>query len=118
MSDSELVIVSMTCQVSVEQCSGGLKEKLLASMKSAKDHWMVEDKDKQFHGALAAVMTHYGIASPEYQRIKTEIDGLQQLTAFINAMQVGLSVELPKKQDGFEPLGLMKMWRKVNKDAA
>jgi hypothetical protein len=115
-NDAMLMIVVSECKHAVEDCIGGLEDKLRAAMNAAKNHWMVLDKDTQFRGAVGAVMIHYGKDSEEYKRLAYEVDAMRKLSAFISAAQADLSVELPETSDEPrpEPVGIMKLWQEAN----
>lgn len=118
MSDVLLSLVMAECKRTIEACEGDIKAKLHAAMKAALDHWMVTDKEMQFKGAVGAVMSHYGKDSPEWKRIETELTKIRQLNAFLAAASSGLRVDLPETQDDqHEPLGLVGMWRDIQKEA-
>ena len=113
-NDAMLSLVVSECKRPVEDCAGGLEDKLRAAMNAAKDHWMVLDKDTQFRGAVGAVMLHYGKDSEEYKRLAYEVDALRKLSAFLAAAQAGLSVGVPEMEEPKpEPIGIMKLWQEI-----
>jgi hypothetical protein len=111
-----LSLVATTCEQAVSDCSGGPKEKLISAFRAAKNHWMVTDQHQQMLGAVAAVMTYYGVDSPEYEQLSKEMKKLAQLSAFFEASQVGLSVEFPTLDDDFKPLRITGLWQQVLKE--
>lgn len=83
-------------------------------MKVAKGHWLTRDPDVQFRGAVGGLLIHYGMSSPEYERVAAELASLRKLSAILQAGQVGLSVNLTEEDlPKHEPIGLMKIWHEV-----
>ena len=120
MSDTMLALVMAECEHPVKQCAGDLKAKLRAAMNSAKDHWMVTDDDTQFRGSVGAVMKHYGKESNEWRALEDEINALRKVSAFLAAVQAGLTVNLPDlgvDEPKSESIGLIKMWREIKGSA-
>ena len=65
-----------------------------------------------------AVMLDYGKDSLEFEQLKNEMDELNKVSAALNAASVGVSVDFSKLIDDdktFEPIGLMKMWKELER---
>lgn len=113
MSDAFVAIIAAECKDAVA-AANSLEDKARAAMKVAKGSWLTLDQDVQFRGAVGALLIHYGLASPEYERIAAELSSLRKLSAILQAAEVGLSVnltdaDLPKH----EPIGLLRMWQEI-----
>lgn len=102
-------MVSMECESAIgdERDAKAMLEK---AFKAAKHHYMILEPDPQFKGALNAVLTKMGDEHPDKERLTTEIKLLSQLGAWLQAAQQGLSVDPPSVPEGFEGLGIRKLW--------
>ena len=114
--NNSVMIIAITEMLQTINESQGIEDRLKASMKIAKHHWLVTAEDERFKAAVGAVMQSYGHGSPEWTQLETELKGLAQMSAIINAAQAGLvvdadSIELPP--EGFKPIGLTKLWRET-----
>jgi hypothetical protein len=110
-----MMIAVTECLRTISEAQG-IEDRLKASMKLAKNHWLVTDEDERFKAAVGAVMQSYGPGSPEWTQLETELKALAQVSSMINSAQVGLSVgldsiELPPED--FKPIGLLRMWRET-----
>lgn len=82
-----------------------LEDKLTAAMNSARNHWMVLDEDKQFRGAVGAVMLL--VDDETRERIEIEMKTLNAMSAMISGVPIDIErVEVPE-----DPIGLLKMWK-------
>lgn len=83
----------------------GLKEKVAAAMKSARNHWMCVDADEQLQAALSAA---YASAKEEDKpALKLEIDALR----IMNAMFTGVPVDFEQVKFPENPIGIVQMWK-------
>lgn len=73
--------------------------------------FMTTNEDEQFRASVGALMLSYGEGTPEFDRIQAEMRMINQLSAMLNAAQVGLTTGVPEMEEGFEPIGLMGLWR-------
>lgn len=113
-NDVMLSLVATECKRYVEECPGGLEDKLRAAMGAAKNHWMVLDKDTQLRGAIGAVMLYYPKDTEEYKRLAYEVSALRKLSAFLSAAQAGLEVSVPEdEEEKQQPVGIMKLWQEA-----
>lgn len=114
--NTNLMLIAITeCLRTIGETQG-LEDRLKASMKIAKQHWLVTDEDERFKSAVGAVMQSYGHGSPEWSQLETELKALAQVSAMINSAQAGLSVdpasiELPPED--FKPIGLLRLWKEI-----
>jgi len=88
-------------------------EMLRKAFKDAKHHWMVLEEDPQLKGALNAVLTKLGEDHPDYKRLSTEIEILAKFNAWMRAAQMGVAGDPPSLPDGFEAIGVMKLWHEA-----
>ncbi len=99
----------------------GLEQKLIVAMKRTKDHWMVTNEDHRFKPAVGAVMDSYGKGTKEYEWLAYEIKQLDKGAALIQAIQAGYAIDFEHsnidedKPEGYEPIGLVQMWKEINK---
>lgn len=102
-------------------CSPGatLTENLTAAMRAMKGHWLVTDEQQQFLCAVGGVMTFCGPDSAEWGRLEREVKNMKRLASMLTALQQGVPVDFVamlkqvevENTEGFEPIGLQKMWR-------
>lgn len=91
---------------------------LAVTFKAARNHWMFTDEQDQFRGALGAALIHLKAGS-EYVRLEKSVTALGKLSALLNALQQGLSVDMEamleeqqrEKEAGFELIPLQRMWQ-------
>lgn len=73
--------------------------------------WMTTNEDEKFRAAVGAVMVSYGGDSPEFDRIRREMEQINRFSAWIQAAQVGLTIEPPvADDDALQPIGLLGLW--------
>ena len=87
-----------------------LEDKLTAAMNSARNHWMVLDEDKQFRGAVGAVMLL--VDDETKRRLELEMKSLNALSAMIS----GVPVDIEQIEVSEDPIGLLKMWKELKKE--
>ena len=107
-----IALVSAECETAIRD-ETDTTEMLRKSLKAARRHWMILDEDPQLKGALNAVLKKMGDSHPDRDRLETEIRMLSQFSAFLSAAQAGLAVEPPSLPEGFEALGVMKLWHEA-----
>lgn len=73
--------------------------------------FMATKEDEQFRAAVGAVMLSYGVGTPEFTRIEAEMRMINQMSAMLQAAEVGLDVRVPEMDEGFKPIGLLGMWQ-------
>lgn len=104
-----VAIVATECQAAC-RAEATLAENVAAVMQVAANHWMVLDRNEQFTGAVAALLSHYR-DTPEEARIRWEVQSIQRLSAMLSAAQAGLSVGIPEPDEDaretFEPIRLI-----------
>lgn len=83
---------------------------LSKAFKAAKNHFMIMEPDPQFKGALNAVLVKMGDEHPDKERLTTEIKLLGQFSAWFQAIRSGLSASPPEPPEGFEAIGIRKIW--------
>ena len=110
----EIALVAAECKSSIKD-EMSLRDRLVAAFGRAKNHWMVLDKDKQMQGAVAAVLNSYPEEHADRQRLMTELEVMGKFNAFLMAAQSGLTVTPPELPDGFEAIGLRKLWADAQK---
>jgi hypothetical protein len=76
-----------------------LGAKMKAAMDATRNHWLITDEEERFQAAIHGLAAAVDEATVE--RIRVELDGLQQL-------QAG---QMPVIDEDFEPIGLLKAWR-------
>jgi len=84
----------------------------------AHEHWMVLDKDKQFRGAVGAVVLALDEQGKEEAKaaVMKEIGMLNSLAAAISGVPVDM--ERAFEQNGeFKPIGLMSIWHETDPEA-
>jgi hypothetical protein len=94
----------------------GLENQLKAAMKITKDHWLVTDESQQFKSAIAGVMALYGPNSDEWDRLVWESKQIEKLNHMVTGAQLGIPINLEaltEKNDTFEPIGLLAMWKNL-----
>lgn len=92
--------------------TASLEDRLRATMTIAKDHWLTDNEQARFKGAIAAVMLR---ASPEEkERISNELRVLGVLGG-LSAATEGLPIDMGAliSSDGPEPIGLLRIWHEV-----
>jgi hypothetical protein len=103
-----------TIQDELEGQDGTLEGTLVLAMQKAKNLWCCPNPDEQFRAATGAVMLHYGEGSEQFKRLVWEMGQINLLSAFLEARDRGLKVEIPEPDDTYEPIGLLGMWAKLN----
>jgi hypothetical protein len=109
--DNCIAILITETKLAAEENGGSIVDRFKAAKEVAKSHWLVTNEDTRFRGAIGGVMMSYGEGTPEYERIEKEMRMLNQFSAMMQAAKAGLSVQAPDTEDGFEPIGLLKLWR-------
>ncbi len=87
-----------------------LEDKLTAAMNAARNHWMVIDEDKQFRGAVGAVMLL--VDDETRDRIELEMKTLNAMSAIFS----GVPVDIERVEVAEDPIGLLKMWKELKKE--
>jgi hypothetical protein len=105
-------MVSIECERAIGD-ERDATEMLRKAFAEAKHHWMVLEPDPQLKGALNAVLTKMGDEHPDKARLETEIRLLQAMNAFLAAAQAGLSPSIPEVPEGYEPIGVVKLWKEA-----
>lgn len=105
-------LISLDCTHAIGD-EKDVAEMLRKAFKEAKNHWMVLDEDPQLKGALNAVLTKLGEGTPEYQRLEEEIRLLGKMNAWLHAAQLGVAGDPPSVPEGFEAIGIMKLWKEA-----
>lgn len=86
---------------------------------SAHSHWMCLDKDEQFRGAVGAVLLACEEKGLEGDKaiIMKEMGMLKALAAAMSGVPVNMEAAF-SFDDGFVPIGLMKIWREMDPERA
>lgn len=86
-----------------------IEDKFKAAFKVAKNNWMFTSKETQYKAGIGAVMTNIEKHGEDYQRIEAEMKMLTTLAAAIS----GVSVNFPAIEEGFEVIGIQKIWEEA-----
>jgi hypothetical protein len=115
-----IAIVIAESKAAIKPSDLSIEDRFRSAAKVAKSHWLVTDESDRFKGAVGAVMESFGSDSPEFERIRIEVESIAKLNAFLNAAQAGVGVaSVGALEDAlntpadFEPIGLMAIWREV-----
>ena len=90
-----------------------IEEMFRAVVPSAREHWMVIDEDEQFRGAIGAVLLALQEKGREgeMERITKELNMLKAVSLIGTP---GVNVNLGDiMEDGFEPIGMLKIWKEA-----
>jgi hypothetical protein len=116
---SESVLISINAQLAERdvKAATGLENKIKAAMRAVlRENWMDTNDDSMMRAALAAVMLDVGKESEDYQRIVSSVEALRKFSAFLNAAQAGLSVDITSAlpaEDAEPPLPFVKWWHEA-----
>ncbi len=115
---SPSVAIAMTDIKSVlDRIEGGLVEKVVAAMREARHHWLVQGDDEPFRAAVGAVMLFYGMDSEEWKRLSWEMENINRFSAALAASQMGVGVDwlsvIHEEEQPYRPLGLIAMWKET-----
>jgi pyruvate-formate lyase-activating enzyme len=117
MSENNLLSIIITEARSAATANGGsIADRFKAAARVTKNHWLVTNEDARFRGAVGGVMNSYGEGTPEYERLEKEIRMIRKYGAILAAASAGLEVSPPELEKGFEPIGLLNLWREVLDD--
>lgn len=108
--DNCLWILITEAKAAAESNGGSIVDRFKAAKQVAKSHWLVTDEDDRLSGAIVGVMGSYGRGTPEFERIEKEACLIRHLSTMMQAGAAGLSVTASDLEDGFEPVGLLKLW--------
>jgi hypothetical protein len=117
MGDEEfgvIVIASQETRRAADQVEG-VENQLRAAMRAALDHWLLTNEDIQIKAAIAGVLM---ICNEEDKaRITRELDFWTALSAAISGIPVDMAQVLAG-QEGYEPIGLRRLWEEVKESDA
>lgn len=116
MIPNTMMMAMAEAQHALDGNTGDITEKLKIAMNITRGHWLITDEDERFRSAIGAVMMHYGKDSQEFKRLEWELVQLRKISAGLNAMQQGISVDLESmvsEESEFKPIGLMKLWKEI-----
>lgn len=89
----------------VVKVEDALEDRLKATMKATRGHWMATDEDDQLYAAIGAV---YALASEEEKKqITNELEHLKILSALLSGVPVDFEAIPPLAN----PIGIMKLWQ-------
>lgn len=78
--------------------------------------WMTTKEDEQFRAAVGGLILSYQEDSPERERIQTEMRQINRLSAMLQSASLGMGIgEIPEPPQGYEPIGLLALWRNREK---
>lgn len=113
MNDAVMAIAAIEAESAANSNGGDIASRLSAAMEATVEHWLLTDENGRFRAAMAGTMASFGVGSPEHERLSKEVRALTQLSAMLVAAQADLVVEPPEAEEGFEPVGAMKLWNEV-----
>lgn len=102
-------LIAITEAESAAKGKETLEERLEAAMNATKDHWLLTDEDRRFMAAVGGVLLVSN--EEEQERIKSEVSILKTISAGCSG--VPIKIEELLKQSRTEPIGMMKMWKKI-----
>lgn len=108
-------LISIVVQT-IDCGTGTIEERMRRAIKEARGHWMVYDNDDPgvLSAAVVKVGLSYGEGTPEYERIRIEMRTLNGLGAAFGA---GVPIDLERLvnaiPEGFQAIGIHKMWREA-----
>ena len=109
-----LHLIMMVAMDAKQKISGKtLEEKIVSSMKAAKNHWMVMNQNHQFYGAILAVIEHVGSESDDGKRLIEELGSIKQMNDSINAAASGIPVAFENLKKPENPIGVIRLWKEV-----
>ena len=112
-ADTQILIGALEAKRAAEKettLEGKLRS-AMSAMSAMKNHWMLLDEDTQFRVAIGGVLLL--TEGEEKQRIEDELNSLKILSSAMRGVPVNWGqVQAPKN-----PIGLMKMWREMKKEA-
>lgn len=119
MAETAAGLIEAECRSELQSLTKA-EDVLAVTFKAAHGHWMFTDEQDQFKGALGAALIHLK-EGPEFQRVERSLRALGKLSALLNALQQGLSVDMEAmleeqqrdKAANGEMLPLQKMWQAV-----
>lgn len=94
-------------------CKGepDLTKRALKAMRAAQGHWAVTDEEKQFRGAIAALILES--EGEDRDRVERSAKALNKLGAMLAALQAGVPVDveaMAAEQQDTDLLPLRKLW--------
>lgn len=125
MGSDSVTFINMTFGKEAATKVVGLEAKIRASMRAVrKENWLEKDESKLFQAAIGGVMLNlYDIEqefpasagdSGDLAKLKRAVAGFAKLTAYLEAVEQGLVVELPELHGQLLPL--FKWWVETKKE--
>lgn len=113
MGISTSVMVAITELRTVAKEEGTVKERLLATMKEARSHWLVTNDEEQFKAAVGAVIMESDHETQE--RIRAEMRVLNT----VGAAAAGIPVDWEAFVEDVpsDPIGLLALWQSTGRKA-
>ena len=93
-----------------------LEENIRISMEEANGHWLISqynDEKKQFDAAILAVSSFYGIDSPEFERIRTEMKIINALFFTPTNVPVDYNQLLDELPKDHQKIDIIKIWKDI-----
>lgn len=111
--DAVLMINSQLGQRAAAEVSG-IKNKVKASMRAViRENWMATRDEELFRAGLGGALLDLGTESEDGKRLHSSIQAMRRFSAFLEAAQAGLSVDVESIKAEGEMLPLMKWWHEV-----
>ena len=115
MTETEIALVYMEAKAAAEK-TNNYEDRVKAAMTAAMNHWMVLDEQKQFSGAVAAIME---LSTEQEQRsMKRELNTTKAINAAASGVPIDFSAlfaELEEEKD-LPPSKLSATWRDLKKE--
>ena len=95
-----------------------LQENLTIAMQEAHDHWLLgqmANERLEFEVAVLAVSNFYGIDSPEFERIKQEVQIINAVHFTPSNVPIDWNQLLDNLDKDHEKIGIADIWQKVVK---
>ena len=95
-----------------------LEENIRISMEEANGHWLISQYNNerlQFQAAMLAVSSFYGIDSPEFERIRSEMKIVNAFFFTPSNVPVDYNQLLDELPRDLEKIGIIEIWKDVRK---
>lgn len=107
LNNTELMMVALECKEAAKE--EDFEARLDKCCEAAKDHWMVLDKEKQFHGAMVAAYLQSN--DEEKKRIEVSLKILRTVSAMFSGVPVDIN-QIESLSEGAEPIAMQALFKK------
>jgi len=107
LNNTELMMVAVECKEASKE--DDFSKRLDKCCEAAKDHWMVLDKEKQFHGAMIAAYLQSN--DEEKKRIEISLKILKSTSALLAGVPVDINRLTVMLEEG-EPIAMQALFIK------